>query len=109
MKRVIIESPYAGNIEQNVKYARRALRDSLNRNEAPFVSHLLYTQVLDDSNQDERDWGIAANMVWLEVANLIAIYEDYGISTGMNLAITFAKKWLSLIPIEYRKIGENPP
>jgi len=42
MKKVIIESPYAGNIEQNIKYRLRAcLKDSLTRGEAPLASHLL--------------------------------------------------------------------
>src|SRR5690606_40243334 len=51
---VIVESPYAAkeffDRVRNQDYARAALRDSLLRGEAPFASHLLYTQagVLDD-------------------------------------------------------------
>jgi hypothetical protein len=45
---VIIESPYAGDPDGNLAYARAALADSLARGEAPFASHLLYPQVLDD-------------------------------------------------------------
>lgn len=41
---VIIESPFAGEVEENIKYARQCLRDSILRGEVPFVSHLLYTQ-----------------------------------------------------------------
>lgn len=108
MRRVVIESPYAGNIERNVEYARRAMKDSLSRNEAPFAGHLLYTQVLDDLIPLERDCGIAAHMVWIESAEVIVVYEDYGISTGMKLAIVFADKCVPPIPVEYRKIGENP-
>jgi hypothetical protein len=44
MRRVIIESPYSGDVETNVAYARAALRDCLSRGEAPLASHLLYTQ-----------------------------------------------------------------
>ena len=29
MKRIILESPYAGNIEKNVQYARECIKDSL--------------------------------------------------------------------------------
>ena len=43
MRFVIIESPYAGNVEENEEYARKCLRDCLMRGEAPFASHLLYT------------------------------------------------------------------
>lgn len=42
MRRVIVESPYAGDVIRNVEYARAAMRDCLQRGEAPFASHLLY-------------------------------------------------------------------
>ena len=58
---VCIESPFAGNVEFNVEYAKLAMKDSLSRGEAPFLSHLLYTQVLDDTKPDERGWGISAS------------------------------------------------
>jgi len=66
MRRVILESPYAGDVATNVAYARRALRDCLLRGEAPFASHLLYTQpgVLDDTLPDERACGIEAGLIW---------------------------------------------
>lgn len=56
MRRVIIESPYAGDVKANVAYARRCVRDSLARGEAPIASHLLYTQpsVLRDHVPEER-------------------------------------------------------
>ena len=40
MKLVVVESPYAGDVETNVRYARAAIRDCLMRGEAPFASHL---------------------------------------------------------------------
>lgn len=36
MRRVVLESPYAGDVEKNVAYARLALRDSIQRGEAPW-------------------------------------------------------------------------
>ncbi len=53
MRRAIIESPFAGDVERNVRYARAAMRDCLMRRETPYASHLLYTQegVLDDANK----------------------------------------------------------
>lgn len=82
--RVIIESPFAGGF-QNVKYSRRCLRDSLDRGESPFASHLLYTQrtVLDDSKPDERRKGIDAANAWLEVADYVVVYCDLGLTPGM--------------------------
>lgn len=107
MKRVIIESPYAGEVARNEEYARRALADSLSRGEAPFASHLLYTQpgVLDDTDQSQRDHGIAAGLSWAEEATLTAVYQDYGISSGMNQGIMHAN--LSGRQVVYRRIGRN--
>jgi hypothetical protein len=61
-RRVIIESPYAGDVDANLIYARECLRDSLKRGEAPLASHALYTQegVLNDDDPDERKLGIEA-------------------------------------------------
>ena len=85
---VIIESPYAGDIEANVAYARAAMRDSLNRLEAPIASHLLYTQpgILRDEVPSERQWGIDAGLAWRAVADLAAFYIDRGWSGGMLAA-----------------------
>lgn len=60
-RRVLIESPYAGDVARNERYARACLADSLARGEAPFASHLLYTQpgVLDDTNPHEHAAGMA--------------------------------------------------
>jgi hypothetical protein len=88
MKLVIIESPYAGKIKENVEYARAAMRDSLNRGEAPIASHLLYTQpgILRDEVPEERQWGIDAGLAWRRVADLAAFYVDKNWSGGMIAA-----------------------
>ena len=41
-KKTILESPYSGDVEKNIDYAKKCLRDSLERDECPFASHLLY-------------------------------------------------------------------
>lgn len=104
MKRVILESPYAGDIELNIKYARLCVKDSLKRGEAPIASHLLYTQegILDDSILEERTQGITAGLKWKEVADLQVFYIDYGISNGMEYGMNYAKE--HNIPFELRKI-----
>lgn len=85
MRLVIIESPYAGDIEANVAYARACMRDSLERGEAPIASHLLYTQpgILRDDIPDERQWGIDAGLAWRRVAEFAAFYVDRDWSGGM--------------------------
>lgn len=89
MKLVIIESPYAGDVEANVAYARKAMADSIRYyGEAPIASHLLYTQpgVLDDSLPHERALGIAAGLAWRAVAQGAVFYVDRGWSNGMVAA-----------------------
>lgn len=87
MKRVIIESPFAGNIERNRSYAFKAALDALSRGESPFGSHIFYPQFLDESNQTQRQLGIEAGYAWWESAELIAFYTDLGWSRGMLAAM----------------------
>jgi len=105
MRLVILESPYAGDIDVNVEYARRALRDSLLRGEAPIASHLLYTQpgVLQDNVPEERMHGITAGLAWKRVAEASVVYMDLGITQGMKYGIAEAEN--AGLPVEYRKIG----
>lgn len=102
---VIIESPYAGDVARNVAYARRAVRHSILRGEAPYASHLLYTQdgILNDLVPEERAIGMFAGQAFTRFASLVAVYSDLGISGGMEAGIRVAKVWD--VPIEYRKIG----
>lgn len=104
MKRVIIESPYAGDIERNLTYLRAAMRDCILRGEAPFASHGLYTQpgVLRDELPNERSLGIHAGHQWIYVADLVAVYKDLGISSGMQHGIAIAQQ--AGRPIEYRNL-----
>lgn len=91
MKCVLIESPYAGDVERNLRYLRAAMRDCLERGEAPFASHGLYTQpgVLDDNDPDQRQLGFGAGFAWGNRADLIAAYVDLGISPGMTEGLEF--------------------
>ncbi len=106
MRLVIIESPYAGDVEKNVEYARRAVRDSLGRGEAPIASHLVYTQpgILDDDIPEERQWGIDAGLAWRRVADMTVVYQDLGITKGMEYGIKLAEEEGN--PVEYRNIGK---
>jgi len=93
--RVVIESPLKGDYERNRKYAKACMRDSLARGEAPYASHLLYAQdgILDDTDAEERKTGMEAGFAWGTAAELVAVYEDLGISDGMRKGIEL---WESL-------------
>jgi len=106
MRLVIIESPYAGDVDQNLEYLRACMRDCLSRGEAPFASHGLYTQpgVLDDSIESERAFGIQAGFAWRQVAEATVVYVDLGISRGMEFGIEDAIARGA--PVERRELGE---
>ncbi len=91
---VILESPFAGDVEANLDYARACLRDCISRGEAPFASHLLYTQpgVLNDDVPDERVMGIEAGMAVAARCDATVVYTDRGISRGMIYGIENAKR-----------------
>lgn len=104
---VLIESPYKAAtlalIERNVQYARAAMLDCLKRGEAPFASHVLYTQVLDDATPEERALGIAAGLALGDKLDITAVYQDLGITDGMRLGIVRAQAIGR--PIEFRSIN----
>ena len=106
MRRVIVESPYAGEIELNLRYLRMCLHDCLMRGEAPFASHALYTQpsVLRDENPSERKLGIEAGFAWKDAAHATVVYTDLGITGGMSWGIDHAEK-LGMT-IEFRALGD---
>lgn len=92
MPRVVIESPYAGNVDENLKYARLCAVDCLRRGEAPYASHLITTQFLDDNNSEERKVGMSVGFAWGEVCDYVVVYTDLGISNGMIQGTEVAAK-----------------
>lgn len=105
MNRVIIESPYSGHISVNTEYARQCMADCLKRGESPIASHLLYTQVLADTDPIQRELGMAAGFAWMQVADYVAVYTDLGISDGMKAGIKQAKA-LGL-DVKYRSLDAS--
>ena len=89
MKKVILESPFADDVDKNISYAKQCIRDCLKRGEAPIASHLLFTQegILNDNNKCERALAIAAGLAWSDACDYVVVYTDYGITKGMQLGI----------------------
>ncbi|TXN26854.1 hypothetical protein [Methylobacterium sp. WL19] len=104
MRLVIIESPYAGDVERNVAYAKAAVRDCLQRGEAPYASHLFFPQagLLNDDIPAHRAIGIEAGLAWGAMADATVVYEDLGISVGMALGILRAQAQGR--PVELRRL-----
>lgn len=121
MRLVIVESPFAAPTaegrERNDRYLRACLRDCIERGEAPYASHGLYTKpgVLDDNDPAQREHGIRAGFAWREMADATVVYTDLGISRGMEYGIEAAKRLVPVTrfaaatehPIEQRSLGED--
>jgi hypothetical protein len=105
-RRVIIESPFAaGNkadADRNLRYAHEAMVNSILRGEAPFASHLLYTQVLDDHKPEQRAWGMDCGFAWLPQAEAVVVYIDLGISSGMAEGMKRAEQ--AGLNVEFREL-----
>jgi len=107
--RVIVETPFKGETpevqQRNIEYARACTHDCLvNHHEAPFLSHLLYTQdgILNDAIPEERQLGIDAGLVWGSVAEKTVVYLDLGTSISMQYGVLNAIR--ADRPIEYRNL-----
>lgn len=92
---VVIESPWRGETPdekaRNIAYLNACLRDScVNRGEAPFASHHMYTDILDDDKPMERQVGIECGLAWGRWATKTVVYEDLGRTAGMETGIQAA-------------------
>lgn len=119
VKKVVIESPYSGDIPTNIEYLLECMHDSYYiRGEAPYASHLLYTRLPQSqcstnevyqghvtdhpASRHGRQHGIECGFAWGAHADLVAVYCDRGISEGMRAAI---EHWETVgLPIEFRYI-----
>jgi len=108
MQRVILESPYAGEVKFNEIYGELCMHDCLvNHDETPYASHLLYTRkyVLDDTKPEERKLGINAGFDWREATDKSVFYIDVGFTDGMKLGMENCVETLK--PFETRRLPDD--
>jgi hypothetical protein len=91
MKTAVLESPFAGDVERNLAYARACMGWMIHHGYAPFASHLLYTQegVLDDDVPEERTLGIEAGLMLGRQMEVSMLFVDLGVSSGMKRALEY--------------------
>jgi hypothetical protein len=56
-----------------------------------FASHLYATRFLDDADPTEREAGIAISKCWIARADRLAVWDPWGISSGMAAEIAWAE------------------
>jgi hypothetical protein len=90
-KLVYICSPYAGDVEKNVEFAKMACRYAIQQNCTPVAVHLLYPQLLNDSDPVQRQIGIRMGLRVLEATDELWCCGSQ-ISEGMHAEIAAAKR-----------------
>jgi len=86
MKIIYVASPYAGDIQKNTEFAKRACRHVMNEGHAFFAPHLLYPQLLNDANPHERQAGLDMGIAMLSRCDELWFYGDR-VSPGISLEI----------------------
>lgn len=89
---VYVCSPYRGDTERNIKYARKLTWEVLERGYTPITPHLYLTQALNDEIPKERELGLLAGQDLLKHCGYILIGGKYGISEGMQQEIVIARE-----------------
>ena len=85
-QKVYIVSPYAGDVETNVKNAITYCRYAISKKKIPIASHLLYPQMLNDNNPEEREVGTLYGLSLLAICDEIWCFGDE-LSPGMEKEI----------------------
>jgi hypothetical protein len=95
---IFICSPFAGDVKGNTIRAIRYMRFAIACGAIPFAPHLLYPQVLDETDPSERELGLYFGMTWLGKCDELWVFGRE-ISSGMSREISKAK--IRSIPIRY--------
>jgi hypothetical protein len=86
MKLIYVASPYAGDIEKNTEFAKKACHHVMNEGHAFFAPHLLYPTILDEHQPEQRQLGLDMGIAMLSRCDELWCYGDW-VSPGMRLEI----------------------
>ena len=87
---VYICSPFSGDVETNVKNARRYSRFAVDKGYIPIAPHLLFPQFLDDEKPEERELGLFFGNALMSKCAEVWVFGSR-ISAGMEAEIERAK------------------
>ena len=99
---VFISSPYAGDIEENTKAAKKYSRYTVEQGYTPIAPHLLFPQFLSDSSPTERGLAISMGLEILDHCGELWCFGEP--SPGMETEITYAHD--NGIPVRYIEGGK---
>lgn len=103
---VILESPYQSDdadiLFRNKGYLLDCLKNCVSKKESPYASHKIFPDFMNETI--DREVGIAAGQAWYAHAAYMVVYDDYGITPGMQAGIDYFSSIKSGAKIEYRKL-----
>jgi len=88
---VYIASPFAGDTERNTERARGYCRFAVSKGCIPLAPHLLYPQFMDDSDREQREFGLRFALILLTKCDELWVFGDK-FSDGMLREIAKAKR-----------------
>ncbi|MDE6996496.1 MAG: DUF4406 domain-containing protein [Oscillospiraceae bacterium] len=91
MKLIYVASPYAGDVERNVEYAKQACRTVMENGHCFIAPHLLYPAVLNDAVPEERQAGIKMGLTLLHRCDELWAFGPV-VSSGMQAEIAEAEQ-----------------
>lgn len=87
---VYICSPYAGEMESNIKAAQKYSRFAVGKGYIPIAPHLLFPQFLNDANPAERKLGLFFGNALMSKCSEVWVFGER-ISAGMEAEIKRAR------------------
>ena len=89
-RKIYVASKYAGDVEKNTAFAVNCCRRVIDDGCMPIASHLLYPQMLDDNNPDEREMGLMFGLALLAVCDEVWVFGE--VSAGVAREVGEAKR-----------------
>lgn len=109
-KLVYIASPYAGDVEKNVEFAKAACRYAVAEGHTPIAVHLMYPRFLNDGDPEERSKGLRMGLRVLLACDELWLCGDH-LSIGMQEEKEFAEKLgipIRMIPSHLIEARQEP-
>lgn len=89
-RKIYVASKYAGDVEKNTAFAVNCCRRVIDDGCMPIARHLLYPQMLDDNNPDEREMGLMFGLALLAVCDEVWVFGE--VSAGVAREVAEAKR-----------------
>lgn len=89
-RKIYVASKYAGDVDANVAATITYCRRVIDEGYMPVASHLLYPQILNDSDPKERDLGLLFGLALLRMCDEVWVFGT--VSPGVAQEIEEAKR-----------------